>query len=318
MTDTLVFWVGNRSPAITQVISADGTPVNLSGATVVFRMRPVGSSDLKVDAAAAFVTDGTDGQVKYEWAALDVDTAGNYLVWWVVTQSGETQDVSEAVIEFREHAPAVQPAYVELEVAKKSLELMGQTYADTDLGIALLASARTIEEGCGRRFWLDEDNTSVRVYTPDSHRMLEIDDIVDVQTVKIDRTGDGTFEETWTLGTQFVLGPDNAPLDFKPWTTITVRQTGGYYYRNYSRYCLPRGCSQSVQVTGQFGWPTVPSDIQLANSILASKFLKRVREAPFGVVFSEGLDSSSAVRLAKTDPDVGPIIAKYTRHRPFI
>lgn len=44
------------------------------------------------------------GGVRHDWAALDVDTAGFYLVWWEVTTSGKVKAVQEAVVEFREHA----------------------------------------------------------------------------------------------------------------------------------------------------------------------------------------------------------------------
>lgn len=303
-----LFWVGNVLPAITQTIETDGLPVDLSGSTVKFKMRPVGSATLKIDADAAFVTDGKDGQVAYAWADEDVDTAGFYLAWWTVDES---QDVAEAVVEFRTHSPAEQPAYVELEVFKVTANLTGQTYADTDIQTSLLTASRAIDEATDRRFYLDPDNTSVRVYSPTSRFILQVDDIVDVQAVKIDRGGTGTFSETWTLGQQYVLDPSNAPQDFKPWETIRVRKTNGYH-----RAYLP--CSDdAVQVTGQFGWAEVPSGIKTATTIIAAKLLKRVREAPFGIVFSTGLDSTAAVRIAKTDPDVAPILVQYTRHRPF-
>lgn len=317
MTDTLQFWVGNLSPEITQVITINGTPVDLSAETVRFRMRPVGSDTLKVDQTAAFVTDGTDGALKYAWQTADVDTAGLYLVWWTVTDGGNTQDVSESVVEFRAHGPAGQPGYVELEVVKHSLELVGQTYADVDLQNTILASSRILDEACGRRFYLDLDNTSVRYYTPDSQRIIEIDDIVDLQELALDRTGLGAYDEVWTENTQFVLNPVNADQDFRPWETVMVRrQNGGLGNYGFGRYWLP--CvDRGVRVTGQFGWPSVPADIATATSILATKLFRRAREAPFGVVMPM-MDAAAAVRISKYDPDIGPIVAKYTRHRPFI
>src|SRR4051794_37542646 len=106
MSDTPVWSVGNRNPSITETITSGGSPVNLASATVKFKMRALNSSILKVDAAAVVVTPAS-GTVRYDWAAADVDTAGNYLVWWEVTDvaTGNKQDMNEAIIEFRAHSP---------------------------------------------------------------------------------------------------------------------------------------------------------------------------------------------------------------------
>jgi hypothetical protein len=59
----------------------------------------------------------------------------------------------------------------------------------------------------------------------------------------------------------------------------------------------------SVAVTGQFGWPAVPAQVIEATTILATRLLRRAREAPFGVV-GLGIDGA-AVRISRFDPDVG-------------
>lgn len=104
MSDTPVWYVGDRNPSITETITVSGVAFDLSSSTVRFKMRPVGSSTLKVDQAATIVS-APDGTVRYDWQAADVDTAGSYLVWWEVTTSGKVQAVGEALIEFRSHSP---------------------------------------------------------------------------------------------------------------------------------------------------------------------------------------------------------------------
>jgi hypothetical protein len=73
---------------------------------------------------------------------------------------------------------------------------------------------------------------------------------------------------------------------------------------------------KSVQITGQFGWTTVPDDVRAAASILAAKLLRRVREAPFGIV-TVGIDEGAAMRIARTDPDVFTLLNDYSRRQPL-
>jgi hypothetical protein len=131
MTAQLLWFVGDRNPSITETITINGVAVDLTTATVRFKMRAVGSSTLKVDASATIVS-AVAGAVRYDWLGADVDTAGQYLVWWEVTIGGKVQSVAEAVIEFRAHGPDTQPSYVELEQLKSTLELTTEAYVDQD------------------------------------------------------------------------------------------------------------------------------------------------------------------------------------------
>lgn len=84
---------GSTLPALEmQLIETDGTPVDLTNATQVkFRMGITPGSP-KVDAAAVVVT-ASEGRVKYEWEAADVDTVGTYNGEWVVTFADGVQVV---------------------------------------------------------------------------------------------------------------------------------------------------------------------------------------------------------------------------------
>jgi hypothetical protein len=77
--------LNNTSPALQVTLKdANGTPVDLTGASVRFHMRAVGATTAKVDAAAALVT-AASGIVKYAWIAGDTDTAGRYEAEFEVT-----------------------------------------------------------------------------------------------------------------------------------------------------------------------------------------------------------------------------------------
>jgi len=67
----------------------DGTLIELSGSTVRFHMRPLGSDSTTVDAAAS-VYDYDAGQVSYAWSASDTATAGLYEAEFEVTNTEGT------------------------------------------------------------------------------------------------------------------------------------------------------------------------------------------------------------------------------------
>lgn len=274
MSEHLVWTVGNRNPSITETITAGGVVVDLSASTVKFKMRADGSSTLKVDAAATIVS-APAGTVRYDWAALDVDTAGLYLCWWEVTTAGKTQDMLEAAIEFRAHAPE-ENGYIELEELKSSKELTGKNYADLDIQNAILAASRGIDQVLGRRFYPDSDANQVRYYTPTGPGRLWIDDLVTLTELATDSAGGTTFADVWTTNQDFVLEPFQAAASGHPFTHITVHPAGTKR--------LPCGYPRSVRVTGKFGWAAAPPQVKTLTAIIASRLVKRTREAPAGII----------------------------------
>lgn len=300
-TDRLVWFVNNRNPSITEDIKIDGVAFDLSSSTVRFKMRAVGSSTLKVDAAATIVAPATAGNVRYDWAAADVDTAGEFLVWWEVTTTGNVQAVGEAVIEIRSHAPQTN-VYVELEVFKSTADLKHTNFMDGDIQLALSAASRAVDEICARRFYADSDATQVRYFTPYRPDYVWIDDLLTLTTLQTDEGGDGTYENTWT-STDYFLSPLNAAADSKPYTWIQANRFGSYIFPTWDK---------SVKVTGKFGWSAVPPAVSEATTILAGRFLKRAREAPFGAAELLAL-GGAAIRLSGRDPDVAALLGPYIR-----
>ncbi|HXO86432.1 MAG TPA: hypothetical protein VN803_13010 [Gemmatimonadales bacterium] len=205
--------------------------------------------------------------------------------------------------------------YALLADLKATLDLSGETFADADLQLALTAASRAIDNICERRFWPDPDATSVRYYTPRrSSRLLEIDDLIALTSFETDNDADGVFEFSWTVNTDFVLEPLNAPADGEPYTMVRVQPYGHYRlpgaYRGFTqRVTLPR----TVKVTGQFGWQAVPDEIKQATMILAPRLSRRSREAPFGVIGFAMEGGSSAAMIARQDPDVMMLIGPYVR-----
>lgn len=174
-----------------------------------------------------------------------------------------------------------------------------ETFADADLAVAITAASRDVDRRCDRKFWTDNGS---RYYTPTNARKLWIDDLTALSSVTLDYAGDGSFSSSWTQGAQFTLEPLNATADGHPWTTIAIRQLSAAYFPAWDR---------SVKVTGTFGWAAVPSSVKQATSILAGRFMKRGREAPFGVA-GFGIDGG-AVHVSRYDPDVDALLAPFVR-----
>lgn len=300
------------------LVDVDGNPVDISGATVTFTLVPIGGGEALLDAAEANNDQdpeepSTLGNVSYDWTPpYDTETPGFYLGTWTVTFGGGAvqsfPNTGYLLVHITPAAPTAVTTYASVEEVKSTLEMTGTSFADDDIARDLRAASLAIEGACHRTFNLDPDAESERLYTPRSLSLVFIDDLVTLTSVEVDRTGDGVFEETWTVGTDFVRWPSNAPLDGEPYTVLRARASA-------SR-CFPRGVEDSVRVTGRFGWPSVPEAIKSATIILAVKFLKRTREAPFGI-YAVGIESGVAMRIAKTDPDVANLIGPYVKRKPF-
>lgn len=296
----------------------DGNPVNIEGATVTFTLVPIAGGEPLLDAAPANNDqdpddDSTTGDVSYDWEPpYDTETPGFYLGTWTVTfGAGAVQSFPNSgyvLVHITPAAPTTVATYASVEEVKSTLEMTGTSFADDDIARDLAAATLAVEGACGRRFTLDADATSIRYYTPRSLYLLPVNDFVTLTAVAVDRYGDGTFEETWTLGTDFVRWPASGPLDGKPYEMLRARARG--------TRCFPVGIEDSVRVTARFGWPSVPAPVKDATIILAVKFLKRTREAPFGI-YAVGIESGVAMRIAKNDPDVANLLRPYVKTKPF-
>jgi len=202
--------------------------------------------------------------------------------------------------------------YLDLEQLKETLSLTGTSNLDDDLRSAIEAASRGVDLACSRRrlrkFWKDGEDVT-RYYSPRDGDSVEVNDVVEVTSLRTDADGDGTFETEWSEGTDYVLFPLNAAEDGEPSTIVQVHPLSGLRF--------PTRWPRSVELTGKFGWPDVPPGVVEATGLIAARLFKRKREAPFAVV-GFGIDQSAALHIARTDPDVVGLLKPLSRNRSFV
>ena len=180
------------------------------------------------------------------------------------------------------------------------------TAEDTRLGFVLPAISRAIDSYCRRRFFLD-DAVSTREFTPEFPDLILCGDISTTTglIVKTDTTDDGMFDQTWTENNRTTWGyrlePVNAlspdeTIEDSPYTRI-VALAGEFPLVHYS-----------VQVTAKWGWPAVPSAIEQATYLWASRIWKR-KDAVLGV--SGGPELGFVELARRMDPDIKALLDPY-------
>lgn len=181
--------------------------------------------------------------------------------------------------------------YCSVEELKSRLKIDG-TGDDFELTVAVQAASRSIDEICGRYFWR---GTDTRTYVPESYWRQSVDDLVSVTSLKVDRDGDGVYEETWAQGTDYAL--EVAPGKYNPGSTGEQRPYTGFTVTSSGKllpFVYMWRHLDAVQVTGVFGWPAVPLIIKMSSLILAEDLFK-LKDAAFGVA---GLSDLGVIRVS--------------------
>jgi hypothetical protein len=145
--------------------------------------------------------------------------------------------------------------------------------------------------------------TETRYYTAEDYEYVLTDDLVSVTTLQTDDDANGTYETTWTVGTDYVLAPRNAALDGFPYTEIDTSVT---WPRNF-----PKDVYLGVKVVGVFGFPAVPAAVKQAEIIQAGAVWNS-RTAPFGVIGSA--DLGGILRMSRAlHPEAALILEPYRK-----
>lgn len=202
---------------------------------------------------------------------------------------------------------AITNGYATLTEIKTFLSI-SDNVDDTLLESMVEAASRSIDRIANRRFYLDA-NASARAYRVSSPIVLYTDDIGTTSglVVKTDDDGDGTFETTLTLNTDYIMDPLTA-LDLgRPYTQVTMVTTS----QSFPIFpgLFQNGLRPGVQVTARWGWPSVPDDINQACLILTADLYKR-KDSPGGIL---GLGDLGAIRMSPLGRDVTAMVRAYRK-----
>jgi hypothetical protein len=186
--------------------------------------------------------------------------------------------------------------YCTLAQVKAALRLTDNA-DDTLLESAIQSASRRIDEECNRWFY-KTNQTPVQVYPASIYECGVLNDIANSSvTVKIDSLGDGSYATTWTQGQQYQLEPLNTVITGKPYRRIVC--INGYSFPIADDKPL-------VQVTAQWGWNAVPSDVEQACILLSMRQFARLNAALGVVGFAD-----MAIQVRAVDPDVRDLLHSY-------
>jgi len=186
--------------------------------------------------------------------------------------------------------------YCTLAQVKAALRLTDNA-DDTLLESAIQSASRRIDGYCNRWFY-KTNQTAVQVYPASIYECGVLNDIANSSvTVKIDSLGDGSYATTWTQGQQYQLEPLNTAITGKPYRRIVC--INGYSFPFANDKPL-------VQVTAQWGWNAIPSDVEQACILLSMRQFARLNAALGVVGFAD-----MAIQVRAVDPDVRDLLQQF-------
>lgn len=196
--------------------------------------------------------------------------------------------------------------YTTLADVKNSLQIEDSN-DDVAIQAAILSASRMIDEYC-QRFFYQEGTLAApatRYYTAVSPWYIETDDIVQITQLACDPSFEQTYDQIWNTTTpplDVMYEPVNNPQ--KGWPYTRVLAIGSYVFP----YFFP----QTVKITGIFGFPEVPYEVELACKLQAARLFIR-KQSPFGIAGSVELGT---VRLnSRLDPDVEMLLKTFRRNK---
>lgn len=197
---------------------------------------------------------------------------------------------------------AITNGYCTLAEVKAALRIT-DSVDDSLLELSIEAASREIDGYCQRAFY---STSATRVFEATSAFITETDDIVSVTTLKTSDDG-ATYGTTWAA-TDFQLEPLNGVTAGMAQPYTRIRAIGDYLFPQWSVTGTFSNFA-GVQITGVFGWSTVPTAIKQAAILLAMRQFKRY-DSPLGVA---GFGDIGVMRVGRVDPDVEALLMPFKK-----
>jgi len=195
---------------------------------------------------------------------------------------------------------AITNGYCSLSQVKASLRITDSVDDDL-LELAVESASREIDQACERVFYQSDSET--RIFAARDSFICEIDDLYSFTSLKTAQDSDGVFDTTWEAK-DYQLEPLNGIAGGIPHPFTQIRATDEYLFPLDNGEAL-------VQVTGDWGWASVPTAITQATVILAARIYKR-NDSPLGVA---GIGDLGVIRVGRLDPDVQALIHPFMKVR---
>lgn len=197
---------------------------------------------------------------------------------------------------------AITNGYATLSDVKSALRIQ-DSVDDSLIEISIEAASRQIDGYCQRMFY---PTTGTRIYNAQDTFVVETDDIVSVSSLKTSTDG-VSYDTTWTVA-DYQLEPLNGVTGGITQPATRIRAIGNLLFPIWS-VTGTFANKAAVQVTGVFGYATVPVEVKQATILLAMRQFKRY-DSPLGVA---GFGDMGAIRVGRVDPDVEALIMPFRK-----
>jgi hypothetical protein len=222
------------------------------------------------------------GGVRYDWAAGDVDTAGDFRAWvHVILPGGNTQDSPEFPIEIEEHAPVIRPLCALADIFRYVPGYRSDASTDETLERLISAESRTLHQHHHREFvsivgqptrLFDIRPREVRT------RRIRIGDCTTVSTVRILEEDAATLVSTVASSAR-----ESLPRTREEWEPIRQIRL---FSETFGGPTIVYG--QLLEVNGIWGFPQIPENVrQACAKLVIVRYLSDV--ALQGTAFAEAV-----------------------------
>jgi len=197
---------------------------------------------------------------------------------------------------------AITNGYCTLAQVKAALRITDEV-DDGLLEMAVESASRAIDNYTARNFY--KTATAVaRIFAARDAFTCEMDDLVSLTSLKTSSAdAQSVYDITWAT-TDYQLEPLNGIVDGRYTAFTRIRAVDDYTFQTLDG-------EATVQVTGVFGFDSIPIDITQATVIQSSRIFKRL-DSPLGIISN---DLGSMRVGSRLDPDVAQLVDGYRRIR---